>query len=126
MLSRRSGKTSWRRSGKARGLIKSNQFLTCGNVDVHIVYRTPFGGGAGMHYIQCFQSWSAGVPGLKVVILSTTATVKGFLKSAVRDNDPVLFLEHNFLYKRLKGPESEDEQTMPPLKERYPISPQSQ
>ncbi len=86
-----------------------------GNVDVPIVYRTPFGGGvgAGMHHSQCFESWFAGVPGLKVVLPSTPADAKGLLKSAVRDNDPVLFLEHKFLYKRLKGPIPEGDEIIP-------------
>lgn len=86
-----------------------------GGVDVPIVYRTPFGGGvgAGMHHSQCFEAWFAGVPGLKVVIPSTPADAKGLLKAAVRDNDPVLFLEHKFLYKRLKGPVPEDENIIP-------------
>lgn len=86
-----------------------------GNVDVPIVYRTPFGGGvgAGMHHSQCFEAWFAGVPGLKVIAPSTPADAKGLLKAAVRDNDPVLFLEHKFLYKRLKGPIPEDDQIIP-------------
>ncbi|UCD76994.1 MAG: alpha-ketoacid dehydrogenase subunit beta [Desulfobacterales bacterium] len=104
--------------------IASEQIVNCaakmrwslgGKVDVPIVYRTAYGGGvgAGMHHSQCFESWFAGVPGLKVVLPSTSSDVKGLLKAAVRDNDPVLVLEHKFLYKRLKGPVPENDYIVP-------------
>ena len=104
--------------------IASEQIVNCaakmrwslgGEVDVPIVYRTAYGGGvgAGMHHSQCFESWFAGVPGLKVVLPSTPADAKGLLKAAVRDNDPVLVLEHKFLYKRLRGPVPDEEYTVP-------------
>jgi pyruvate/2-oxoglutarate/acetoin dehydrogenase E1 component len=104
--------------------IASEQIVNCaakmrwslgGEVDVPIVYRTAYGGGvgAGMHHSQCFDHWFAGVPGLKVVLPSTPADAKGLLKAAVRDNDPVLVLEHKFLYKRLKGPVPDEEYTVP-------------
>ncbi len=94
--------------------IASEQIVNCaakmrwslgGKVDVPIVYRTAFGAGvgAGMHHSQCFEAWFAGVPGLKVVLPSTPADAKGLLKAAVRDNDPVLVMEHKLLYRRLKG-----------------------
>jgi len=104
--------------------IASEQIVNCaakmrwslgGEVDVPIVYRTAYGGGvgAGMHHSQCFDHWFAGVPGLKVVLPSTPADAKGLLKAAIRDNDPVLFLEHKFLYKRLKGPVPDEDYTVP-------------
>mgnify|MGYP001828811446 CR=1 FL=1 len=104
--------------------IASEQIVNCaakmrwslgGEVDMPIVYRTAYGGGvgAGMHHSQCFESWFAGVPGLKVVMPSTPADAKGLLKAAVRDNDPVLVLEHKFHYKRLKGPVPEDDYIIP-------------
>jgi pyruvate/2-oxoglutarate/acetoin dehydrogenase E1 component len=104
--------------------IASEQIVNCaakmrwslgGEVDVPIVYRTAYGGGvgAGMHHSQCFDHWFAGVPGLKVVLPSTPADAKGLLKAAVRDNDPVLVLEHKFLYKRLRGPVPDEEYTVP-------------
>jgi pyruvate dehydrogenase E1 component beta subunit len=104
--------------------IASEQIVNCaakmrwtlgGEVDVPIVYRTAYGGGvgAGMHHSQCFESWFAGVPGLKVVLPSTPADAKGLLKAAIRDNDPVLVLEHKYLYKRLKGPVPDEDYIIP-------------
>ena len=104
--------------------IASEQIVNCaakmrwslgGEVDMPIVYRTAYGGGvgAGMHHSQCFESWFAGVPGLKVVMPSTPADAKGLLKAAIRDNDPVLVLEHKFHYKRLKGPVPDDDYIIP-------------
>jgi len=86
-----------------------------GGADVPIVYRTAYGAGvgAGLHHSQSFEAWVAHVPGLKVVMPSTPADAKGLLKAAVRDNDPVVFLEHKFLYKRLSGPVPEEEYVTP-------------
>ncbi len=77
-----------------------------GEADVPIVYRVTYGAGvgAGFHHSQSFEAWVAHVPGLKVVMPSDPADAKGLLKTAIRDNDPVIFLEHKYLYKRLKGP----------------------
>jgi pyruvate dehydrogenase E1 component beta subunit len=104
--------------------IASEQIVNCaakmrwslgGEVDVPIVYRTAYGGGvgAGMHHSQCFDHWFAGVPGLKVVLPSTPADAKGLLKAAVRDNDPVIVLEHKYLYKRLQGSVPDEEYIVP-------------
>jgi pyruvate/2-oxoglutarate/acetoin dehydrogenase E1 component len=87
-----------------------------GKVDVPVVYRVASGAGvaAGLHHSQSFEGWFTNVPGLKVVVPSTPYDAKGLLKSAVRDNDPVLFFEHKYLYKRLKG-EIEDGEYVIPL-----------
>jgi pyruvate/2-oxoglutarate/acetoin dehydrogenase E1 component len=84
-------------------------------VDIPIVYRTAYGGGigAGFHHSQSFEAWIAHVPGLKVVMPSDPADAKGLLKAAVRDNDPVIFMEHKLLYKRLSGPVPENEYLVP-------------
>ncbi len=76
-----------------------------GEVDVPIVYRTAYGAGigAGFHHSQSFEAWIAHVPGLKVVMPSDPADAKGLLKASIRDNDPVVFMEHKLLYKRQKG-----------------------
>ncbi len=84
-------------------------------VDVPIVYRTSYGAGigAGFHHSQSFEAWLAHVPGLKVVMPSDPADAKGLLKTSVRDNDPVIFMEHKFLYKRLSGPVPDGEYLIP-------------
>ena len=86
-----------------------------GKFDVPIVIRTSYGAGigAGFHHSQSFESWLANVPGLKVVMPSDPADAKGLLKTAIRDNDPVVFMEHKFLYKRLKGPVPDGEYLIP-------------
>ena len=84
-------------------------------VDVPIVYRTAYGAGigAGFHHSQSFEAWIAHVPGLKVVMPSDPADAKGLLKAAIRDNDPVIFMEHKLLYKRMSGPVPEEEYLIP-------------
>ncbi len=84
-------------------------------VDIPIVYRTAYGAGigAGFHHSQSFEAWIAHVPGLKVAMPSDPADAKGLLKAAVRDNDPVIFMEHKLLYKRMSGPVPEEEYLIP-------------
>jgi len=64
----------------------------------------PWGGGgrAGMFHSRNVEMWFAHSPGIKVVAPSTPLEAKGLLKACIRDNDPCLFLEHKFLYRRLK------------------------
>ncbi len=70
-----------------------------------MVLRGPSGGGThgGPFHSACPEMWAVTTPGLKVVFPSTPADAKGLLKAAIRDPDPVLFLEHKFLYRRIKG-----------------------
>ena len=84
-------------------------------VDVPIVYRTSYGAGfgAGFHHSQSVEAWLVHVPVLMVVMPSDPADVKGLLKSSIRDNDPVMFMEHKLLYKRLSGPVPEEEYLIP-------------
>jgi len=65
-----------------------------------VVVRTACGGGlnAGPQHSQCVEAWFAHVPGLKVVMPATPYDAKGLLKSAIRDDNPVLFLENKALY----------------------------
>jgi len=69
-----------------------------------VVIRLPSGGGvgAGAFHSQNPEGWFTQVPGLKVVCPATAADAKGLLKAAIRDPNPVLFLEHKFLYRRVK------------------------
>src|SRR5256884_6342263 len=77
------------------------RYRTNGDWGVPIVIRAPFGGGVhgGLYHSQSIEAFYAHVPGLKVVVPSTPADAHGLLKSAVRDPDPVLFLEHKKVYR---------------------------
>jgi 2-oxoisovalerate dehydrogenase E1 component len=77
-----------------------------GRWNVPIVIRTPYGAGihGAQYHSQSVESFYAHVPGLKVVIPSTPADVKGLLHSAVEDPDPVMVLEPKKLYRLAKGP----------------------
>ena len=92
------------------------RYMFGGQPAVPFVVRMPSGGGAqrAAQHSQLFETWFAHVPGLKVVMPATPYDVKGMLKSAVRDPDPVLFIEHELLY-NVKGemPDEEDDYTVP-------------
>jgi acetoin:2,6-dichlorophenolindophenol oxidoreductase subunit beta len=77
------------------------RYLTGGQVKVPIVIRLPCGGGqgAGSQHSQSLYSWFAHVPGIKVALPSTSADAKGLMRSAIRDDNPVLFFEHKALYR---------------------------
>jgi len=74
-------------------------FASGGTRPLPLVVRTPYGAvGAGMHHDQSPEAWVANVPGLKIAMPTTPGDAKGMLKAAVRDPNPVLFLEHKGLY----------------------------
>lgn len=75
-------------------------YMTNGMVSVPMVIRAPVGSGIslGAQHSQSLESWFVHIPGLKVVMPSTAADAKGLLKSAIRDENPVLFFEHRLLY----------------------------
>src|SRR5690348_5973174 len=91
-------------------------YMFGGQAHVPIVFRMPGGGGAqrGAQHSQMLETLYAHIPGLKVVMPATPYDAKGMLKSAVRDADPVLFIEHELLY-NVKGevPEEGVEYTVP-------------
>ncbi len=78
------------------------RFMTGGQCKVPWVLRMPQGGGAGKstaaQHSQSLEMWFAHIPGLKVVLPSTPYDAKGLLKAAIRDDNPVIFLEHKLLY----------------------------
>ena len=76
------------------------RYMSGGQVEVAIVFRGPNGPAArvGAQHSQDFSSWYAHVPGLKVLAPSTAADAKGLLKAAIRDPNPVIFLENEILY----------------------------
>jgi pyruvate/2-oxoglutarate/acetoin dehydrogenase E1 component len=80
-----------------------------------IVLRGPCGGGVhgGPFHSQNPEMYFVHTPGMKVVAPSSAYDAKGLIKSAIRDNNPVLFLEHKFLYRRIKEDLPEDDYTVP-------------
>lgn len=79
-------------------------YMFGGQPHIPMVVRMPGGGGAqrGAQHSQMLESWYAHIPGLKVVMPATPYDAKGMLKSAIRDSNPVLFIEHELLY-NVKG-----------------------
>ena len=110
--------------------IQFADFITCGfdqivnfaakcryrwNAPVPIVVRAPSGGGihGGPFHSQNPEMWFVKTPGLKVVAPATAYDAKGLIKSAIRDNDPVIFFEHKGLYRRIKEDLPAEEYTVP-------------
>ncbi|GIY55367.1 pyruvate dehydrogenase E1 component subunit beta, mitochondrial [Caerostris darwini] len=75
-------------------------YMSAGKVNVPIVFRGPNGAAAGVgaQHSQCFASWYANCPGLKVISPYSAEDCRGLLKSAIRDPDPVVFMENELLY----------------------------
>ena len=80
-----------------------------------IVVRAPSGGnvGGGLYHSQNPEAWFVHRPGLKVVAPSTAYDAKGLLKAAIRDDNPVIYFEHKYLYRRAKGPVPEGDDIVP-------------
>lgn len=76
------------------------RYMFGGQAKVPMVIWAPDGGGlrAGAHHSQSLESWFVHTPGLKVVVPSEPADVKGLMKSAIRDDDPVIFFQHKKLF----------------------------
>jgi 2-oxoisovalerate dehydrogenase E1 component beta subunit len=88
---------------------------TNGAVQVPMVIRMPYGGGirGGLFHSQNVETHFFHTPGLKVVAPSTPYDAKGLLKSAIRDNNPVVFLEHKKTYRLVRGEVPEEDYTLP-------------
>ncbi len=82
---------------------------------VPLVIRAPSGGGVhgGPFHSQNPEAWFVHVPGLKVLVPSTPYDAKGLLKAAIRDPDPVIFFEHKYLYRRIKGKVPDEDFVVP-------------
>jgi len=80
-----------------------------------LVVRAPYGGGVhgALYHSQSLESVFANQPGLKIVMPSTPYDVKGLLKAAIRDDDPVLFFEHKRAYRLIKGEVPDDDYVLP-------------
>tara|TARA_B110000263_G_C15262779_1_gene489649 strand:+ start:248 stop:1231 length:984 start_codon:yes stop_codon:yes gene_type:complete len=91
------------------------RYGTEGKLYAPLVLRAPYGGGirGGLYHSQSPEAYFAHTPGLKVVAPSTPFDAKGLLKSAIRDNDPVVFLEHKKTYRLVKGNIPKEEYTIP-------------
>jgi pyruvate dehydrogenase E1 component beta subunit len=90
------------------------RFMFGGKASIPLVCRAPAGSGTGAaaQHSQSLEAWFVHSPGIKVVAPSTPADVKGLLVASIRDNNPVIFMEHKLLY-RMKGPVAEDLYTLP-------------
>lgn len=90
------------------------RYMFGGMYELPVVIRTACGGGlnAGPQHSQCLEAWFAHVPGLKVVMPATPYDAKGLLKSSIREDNPVLFMEHKALY-AMKGEIPEEEYLVP-------------
>ncbi len=97
-------------SEAARIRYRSNNDWNC-----PIVIRAPYGGGVhgALYHSQSIEAIFANQPGLKIVMPSTPYDVKGLLKAAIRDDDPVLFLEHKRAYRLIKGDVPADDYVLP-------------
>ena len=86
-----------------------------GQISVPLVVRAPYGGGVrgALYHSQSVEAFFAHTPGLKVVTPATPYDAKGLLKSAIRDDDPVIFLEHKRTYRLVRGEVPETEYTVP-------------
>jgi 2-oxoisovalerate dehydrogenase E1 component beta subunit len=86
-----------------------------GRTSVPIVVRAPSGGnvGGGLYHSQNPEAWFIHRPGLKVVAPSTPYDAKGLLKAAIRDENPVIYFEHKYLYRRGTGPVPEGDEIVP-------------
>ena len=84
-------------------------------IPVPMVVRLPAGGyiHGGPYHSASTEAWFAHVPGLKVVAPSTPSDAKGLIKAAVRDNNPVMFFEFKYLYRRVKGEVTDGDITVP-------------
>jgi len=90
------------------------RYMTGDNLNVPLVIRTQGGAGRGIaaQHSQSLEAWFYHVPGLKVVMPATSYDVKGLLKTAVRGDNPVIFIEHKMIYLN-KGPVPEEEYLIP-------------
>jgi len=90
------------------------RYMFGGQAKVPLVIRTPFGAGVNIasHHSQSLEAWFMHTPGLHVAVPSTPYDAKGLLKTAIRGNNPVFFVEHKLLYP-VKGMIPEEDYTIP-------------
>ncbi len=90
-------------------------YMSGGKLKVPMVLRTTMGAGrrSAAQHSQSLHAWYSHIPGLKVVVPSTPYDAKGLMKSAIRDENPVVILEDKMMYKAIKGPVPAEEYTVP-------------
>ena len=90
------------------------RYMSGGQLGCPVVFRGPSGAALQLaaQHSQAFESWYAHIPGLKVICPGTPADAKGLLKSAIRDDDPVVFMEGEMLY-NMKGEVPDQEHLVP-------------
>src|SRR5512142_427806 len=90
-------------------------YMSGGKLTVPMVLRTTMGAGrrSAAQHSQSLQAWYSHIPGLKVVVPATPYDAKGLMKSAIRDENPVVILEDKMMYKTIKGPVPAEEYTIP-------------
>ena len=91
------------------------RYRSNGAFGVPLVIRMPWGGGVhgGLYHSQSVEAFYAHVPGLKVVAPSTPGDITGMLRSALRSEDPVIFLEHKATYRAVRGEVPDGDYTIP-------------
>ncbi len=92
-----------------------NRYMFGGKTKVPCVLRTEGGVGRciAAHHSESLEAWFVHIPGLYVVMPSTPYDVKGLLKAAIRDDNPVIFIEHKVLYSGVMGPVPTDDYVIP-------------
>ncbi len=96
----------------ARLRYRSNNDFGC-----PMTIRVPYGGGVhgALYHSQSIEAFYAHIPGLKVVVPYTPADAKGLLKAAIRDPDPVMYLEHKKLYRLVRGDVPDNDHSLVPI-----------
>ncbi len=91
------------------------RYRTGGEIYAPLVIRSPSAAGVhgGLYHSQSPEAWFARAPGLKVVVPSSAYDAKGLLKAAIRDDDPVIYLEPKYLYRRAKEELPEEDYVVP-------------
>jgi len=91
------------------------RYRSAGDWTCPLVIRAPYGGGihGALYHSQCVEAFYAHIPGLKVLCPSTPYDAKGLLKAAIRDEDPVIYLEHKKTYRLIKGEVPEGDYSVP-------------
>jgi len=96
--------------------------MSGGGMSVPVTIRTPIGStGRGAQHSQCLEAWFMHTPGIKVAIPSSPYDAKGLMRAAIKDNNPVIFFEHKFLYAMRLSDKEEFSSIRPAPDEKYEI-----